>query len=357
MSKIKLTQDQAMELALKEAQKGLGFVSPNPPVGAVILDSEGYLISKGYHQAYGKDHAEIMALQNCSSSLKGATLYVTLEPCSHQGMTPSCAEKLITLPFRKICVGMIDPNPIVCGKGIKKIQQSSIEVEIYEGHLKSKIHELIEIFSFNMKYQKPFIGVKIASSLNNCITSSERWITNEKSRKQVSYLRGHYDAVCVGSQTVLLDNPRLNARHPQFEDQENNVIILDPLGECQSFLSESNLMKVRDISKITVVTSPSFYKNYKGEVLLVPTHSDNLFDLEDVSKRLFQKGIRSILVEGGGKTFSSFLSISQRLYLFIAPIFIDPKDNIRWHSSSISSLREARCTMYENDTLITGLLE
>ena len=357
MSKIKLTQDQAMELAIEEAQKGLGFVSPNPPVGAVLVDSEGYLISKGYHKAYGEDHGEIMAIKNCSTPLEGATLYITLEPCSHQGKTPPCADKIVTLPLKKVCIGMIDPNPIVCGKGVEKLKKSSIEVEVYEGHLKSKIQELTEIFSYNMKNQKPFVGVKIASSLNNYITSSNKWITNEKSRKQVSYLRGCYDAVCVGSQTVLTDDPKLNARHPLFKDQENYVVILDPLGECESFLEQSNIMKIRDISKVIIVTSPSYYKNYKGEVLSLPTNSENLFDLEYLLKKLFQKNIRSILVEGGGKTFSSFLPLSQRLYLFLAPTFVDPKGHIQWSSSHLPPLREPRCAMYGDDTLITGLLE
>ncbi len=362
MGRIKLNKDQAMELALKEAQKGLGRVSPNPPVGAVVVDSEGYLLSTGYHKAYGEDHAEMVAIQNCNSSLKGATLYVTLEPCAHQGLTPSCAEKLSTLPLHKVCLGVVDPNPKVCGRGIEKLKKASIPFEVYEGIFKEKLYELIEAFSYNMKYQKPFVALKIASSLNGRISTPQRkWITNEKSREQVSYIRGCYDAVCVGAQTILQDNPRLNARHPQFENQENYVVILDPLAHCCEFLKNSLVTQVRDISKVIVVTSQSHYKNYQGPIIQMPANDRGLFDLEDLLKELFKKKVYSVLVEGGVQTFSSFMPIAQRLYLFLAPTLISSKESLSWDKNllfnpSLLHLKDVQHTVYDKDILITGLL-
>ena len=362
MKKIKLNSEQAMELALQEAQKSIGFVSPNPPAGAVILDSDGYLLSKGYHKAYGEDHAEVMALKNCSSPLKDAVLYVTLEPCAHQGLTPSCAENLSTLSFHKIYVGVIDPNPKVCGRGIEKLKQASIQVQMYEGVLKEKLYELIEVFSHNMKYQKPFVALKIASSLDGRISDPQnRWITSEKSREYVSFVRGYYDAVCVGSQTLLQDNPRLNARHLLFENKENYVVILDPSGECFDFLKDSLVTRIRDISKVIIVTSFSHYKNYSGPVIQMPLNSQGLFDLEDLLKELFKKGIRSLLVEGGAQTFSSFISMTQRFYLFLAPTLIGSK-GLSWDQSlsikgSSSYLKSAQYRVFDDNILITGLLD
>ena len=360
MKKIKLNSDQAMEIALQEAQKGIGFVAPNPPVGAVIVDSEGTFLSKGYHSAYGKEHAEVSALKNCSGSLEGATLYVTLEPCAHQGLNPPCADHLSTLPLRKVCIGVQDPNPKVCGQGIEKLRKSSIQVEIYEGKLKNKLYELIEIFSHNMKYEKPFVALKIASSLDGCISDPHhRWITNEQSRQHVSFIRGHYDAVCVGSQTLIQDNPRLNSRHTQFESKKNYAIILDPRGECSDFLKSSLVTQVRDKSKVIVVTSSDLYQNHSGSVIQIPVNSKGLFDLDPLLKELFKRGIYSLLVEGGAQTFASFFSVTQRFYLFLAPTFIGSQ-GLSWNQDLLftpSRLESVQYAVFGEDTLITGRLD
>lgn len=353
-----LNKEQAMSLAIEQAQRGLGRVSPNPPVGAVILNSKGQLISTGYHQALGADHAEIMALKNNEHSLEQAVLYVTLEPCAHQGLTPSCSDQLIKMPFSKVCIGLKDPNPAVFGRGIKKLTEASIEVEIYEGPLKNQLEELIEIFSYNMKEQKPFMALKIASSLDGHITVCDRrWITNELSRKHVSLIRGHYDAVCIGVKTFLTDNPRLNSRHSHFLDQENTVILLDPEGLSFSSLKKSRLLQVRDPSKVIVVTQQS------PAVLPVPCsviqRKESPFNLDQLCEQLFQKGIRSVLVEGGGEVFSSFLGKSQRIYLFLSPFLAGDKGRKRWWNEEMGCpvhLSSLCTSSFQEDLLITGLL-
>ena len=354
-----LDKEQAMLLAIEQAQRGLGRVAPNPPVGAVIVNSEGRLLSSGYHKTLGGDHAEIMALKNNEHSLKQAVLYVTLEPCVHEGRTPPCIDQLAKLPFSKVCIGLKDPNPKVFGRGIEKLKQASIEVEMYEGPLKNQLEELIEVFSYNMTKQKPFVALKIASSLDGSITAhNRRWITNEESREYVSLLRGHYDAVCIGVQTFLKDNPRLNSRHPHFLDQENTVILLDPEGLSFTYLKDSRMLKVRDPAKVIIVTQQP------PESLSLPCtviqQKRNPFDLDEFLTQIFQKGIYSILVEGGGKVFSSFLTKSQRIYLFLSPFLVGGVSRTNWWSKKLDfpiGLSSVRTLNFHEDICMTGLLK
>ncbi len=353
-----LNKEQAMLLAIEQARRGLGRVSPNPPVGAVILNAKGQLLSTGYHQFLGADHAEIMAFKNNKHSLEQAVLYVTLEPCAHQGLTPSCADQLAKLPFSKVFIGLEDPNPKVFGHGIEKLKQAGIKVEMYEGPLKNQLEELIEIFSYNMTEQKPFVALKIASSLDGSITAFNRkWITNELSREYVSMLRGHYDAVCIGVKTFLTDNPRLNSRHPYFLDQQNKVIVLDPDGLSFSALKDSNLLQVRDPSKVIIVTRQS-QKSLSLPYCVIHQDKDP-FDLEELLKQLFHKGVYSMLVEGGGVVFSSFLTKSQRIYLFLSPFVAGGRSRKNWWNEELDfpiDLSFARTLSFQEDILITGLL-
>lgn len=353
-----LDKEQAMLLAMEQARRGLGRVSPNPPVGAVILNSKGELLSTGYHRALGADHAEIMAIKNNKHSLERAVLYVTLEPCAHQGLTPSCADQLANLPFSKVCIGLKDPNPKVFGRGIERLRTAGIEVEIYKGLLINQLEELIEIFSCNMREQKPFVALKIASSLDGSIAVfGRKWITNKLSREYVSLLRGHYDAVCIGVHTFLTDNPRLNSRHPYFIDQENTVILMDPKGLSLTALKDSRLFQVRDPSKVIIVTQqPSKFISLPCNVI---QQNESPFDLDQLLKQLFQKGIRSILVEGGGEVFSSFLKISHRIYLFLSPFLAGGKGQKHWWNEKVDfpvNLSSVRTLGFQEDILITGLL-
>ena len=226
--------DQAMQLAISEALKGAPFVSPNPKVGCVILDSQGELLSTGYHKKFGEAHAEIEALKNLNpDQLKGAHLIVTLEPCAHEGKTPSCAKTLAKLPIKKVTFGLVDPNPLVAGQGAKILKEAGIEVEEYQGILKADLEEVCEEFLWNFRQKKVFVAVKIAQSLDGKIAllnGESKWITGPDSRQKVHELRAQYDAVLVGKNTILIDNPSLDIRHPKIQ-KENKVVVLDRSGE------------------------------------------------------------------------------------------------------------------------------
>ena len=366
----KLTSEEAMSLAIKEAKKGLGFVSPNPPVGAVILDKNGICIAQGYHKKHGADHAEIMAIKAVSNKkqLEGASLYVTLEPCAHQGLTPPCIDQIINLPLAQVCMGLKDPNPLVCGKSLQKLKKSKIKTELYKGPQEESLKELIEVFSHNITYKRPFTAVKIASSLDGKISIPNRkWITGPDSRNYVSWLRGCYDAVCIGAGTLKADNPRLNPRHSDFLHKENTVIILNPSGSCLPQIQNFKVSQVRDPKKVIVVTAPLKSKSkhlHNCSILEHKTNKDGLFEWDHLCKSFFEKGLNSILIEGGGVTFSSLLPYAQRLYLFLAPVLAgehSQKAVCHWTAGggfpSAQSLSWVQTKSFGPDTLITGRLQ
>ncbi len=164
---MRFSLDQAMKLAMEEALKGAPFVSPNPLVGCVILDSRGQLLSRGFHTAFGQPHAEVEALKGLSTEqLKGAHVVVTLEPCAHQGKTPSCAKLLASLPIAKVTYGLIDPNPLVAGQGVEILHAAGIKTELYQGPLQDELEEVCEEFLWNFRRQEIFVALKVAQSLD-----------------------------------------------------------------------------------------------------------------------------------------------------------------------------------------------
>ena len=362
----KMSKEQAMRLAIETAKKGLGCVSPNPPVGAVILDRQNRFLSAGWHPACGREHAEIMALNNIKDphrQLEGAVFYVTLEPCSHHGKTPPCASALARFPLSKVCFGLTDPHPAVNGKGESILRAAGLKTEIYQGPLEPDLKELIEIYQHNLEHKKPFVAVKVAASLDGKIRGcNERWLTGGASRRYVSFLRGCYDAVCIGSATLLKDNPRLDPRHPVFSGKTNYVVLLDPRGESFNFLKNSQLIKVRPPEQVIVVTSATAAKNISFcRVLKQETDSKGLFNLDSLLKSLFEMEIRSLLVEGGGVVFSSFLNDFQRIYLFLAPLLIGARrSSLGWSDffnpqGGAPRLFNIKHTSLKEDIFITAL--
>lgn len=354
--------EEAFTFILKEASRGLCRVSPNPPVGALIVDQKGSFLSKGFHVAYGEEHAEVVALKKIKdpSLLKNATLYVTLEPCSFEGQTPSCAKTLSKLPLKKVCIGLKDPNPKVNGQGIEILQQAGIEVELYRGHLKQELEELIEVFSHNVLNKKPFVALKMACSLDGkTVSSASQWITGQASREYVQEIRAQYDSVCIGVNTLLKDNPRLNPRPKNLSIQVNKVIILDPEGQSESFLKKSKLLQVRNPSDVTIVSGRKINLNNGIKLLLQETDENGLFDLNKLLSSLFQEGIHSILVEGGMKTFSYFIPsiqnpLAQRLYLFISPHILGKEGSLPLESLNRVTLLHERKQCFGSDVMLTG---
>jgi diaminohydroxyphosphoribosylaminopyrimidine deaminase/5-amino-6-(5-phosphoribosylamino)uracil reductase len=300
------------------AKFGEGKVSPNPLVGCLVFDKNNNLAGKGYHACYGECHAEVNALNEAGDRAKDGTLYVSLEPCSHYGKTPPCADRIIEFGIKKVIVGIVDPNPKVSGEGIKKLQSAGIEV--ITGVLENECKKLNEIFIKNITKNKPFISIKTASAIDGKIstkTGSSKWITSEAARNEVHRLRNKYDAILTGSGTVIADNPELTCR---LEGGRNPVRVIIDSGLKTD--PESRVYK--DIStKIYIATSETSKGNYPEhvEIIRCPLTIENKINLEFLVDELYKKGIYSILVEAGGRLNGAFIKnkLVDKFYFFLAP--------------------------------------
>lgn len=303
------------------AKKAQGFTSPNPLVGAVIVKG-GKVIAQGYHKKCGLPHAEIEAIKKAKGiSLKGASLYVNLEPCFHYGRTPPCVDKIIERGFSRVVAACVDPNPLVKGKSIKKLRQAGIEVNI--GVCRSEGEKLNEVFFKNMRARMPFIAVKTAQSLDGktaAKTGISKWITSSKSRDFAKSLRDKYDAVLVGIKTVIKDNPGLNGLK-----KKSFKVIIDP---SLKIPLNSNILK--DTSEKVIVFS-SFSAKKKEEILsrlgvkvFFMKEAGGRLPLKEILKKLYELGVRSVFVEGGAETIGGFFDqgVVDKVYFFIAPKII-----------------------------------
>ncbi len=311
-----------MRLALRLAFKGAGRTSPNPMVGAVLLRS-GKIVSDGYHRRAGGDHAEIVALKRAGTKARGATLYLNLEPCSHQGRTPPCALSLIRAGVRRVVVGMADPNPLVSGKGIRRLRQAKIRVDV--GLLERECRRLNEAFTKYITRRIPFVILKLAASLDGRIATStgdSRWVTGPLSRRYVHELRDRVDAVVVGAGTVLADNPRLSCRLRGGHDPWR--VVLD--GRLRIPL-KARVLRRRDPKKTIVVTGArapvTKIKTIRGAgatVWQLPLRAGRI-PFSAVLKRLGKMGLLSVMIEGGAITASWALKedIVDKILFFYAP--------------------------------------
>lgn len=316
-----MTDREYMKIALKLAEKGCGFVNPNPMVGAVIV-KDNEIIGEGYHEAYGMLHAERNAIANCKKSPKGATIYVTLEPCCHYGKTPPCTEAIIKSGISKVIIGSSDPNPLVAGKGVEMLRKKGIEV--IEGILKQECDELNKVFFHYIKTKTPYIVMKYAMTMDGKIatyTGKSKWITGEASRKKVHEDRHKYSGIMVGLGTVLLDDPMLNCR---LGDSKNPIRII-----CDTNLKLPINCKIvntaKDIPTIiaTSEVDKDKHKVYldKGCRIIVTPKKNNHIDLNKLMVLLGKENIDSILLEGGGTLNWSALNsgIVNKVQTYIAP--------------------------------------
>lgn len=314
-----------MEKAYNLAKYVKGNVSPNPSVGAVIVKN-GNLIGQGYTQKIGNNHAEVQAIRSVNEKylLSGSTLYTTLEPCSYFGYTPPCTDMIIKYNINKVFIGSKDPNPKVNGLGIKKLKQHNISV--YLGILKNKIDELNEDFYFFIKHQLPFGIAKYAMTIDGKInfpySNKNIWISSRKSRLYSHKLRNQVDAILVGTNTILVDNPKLNVRlKKKWKDPIR--IILDPFMKIP--LSKKVLS---DNLKSIWVIKESFWnenkdknililKNLKNKEILLDSTPSKKIDLYWLFKELGKKNILSILIEGGSLILSSTIQLNLIQKIFV----------------------------------------
>jgi len=324
------TDEYYMGLALKLALKARGKTSPNPLVGALVVKS-GKIVGKGFHAKAGLAHAEIIALAEAGKKAKGATLYVTLEPCTHIGRTPPCVNRIIQSGVKEVVVGMIDPNPLNNGKGILLLQQNKIRVR--SGILSEQLKKINEIFIKYITTGIPFITVKVAQSLDGRIATStgdSKWISSDNSRVFAHKIRKDYDAIMVGVNTVLRDNPFLNAVPAQ--KQLVKIIIDSNLSTPEN----SNIFS--GANKVIIVTLPSRpgqeTENRKSLsakcIILEVKEKDGQINLRDALKKLARLQISNIIVEGGGMLIGSLFDerLVDKILFFISPKIIGGKDAV-----------------------------
>ena len=295
-----------LSAAIELAEKGLMTVAPNPPVGCLILKN-GRIIGRGYHQKAGKGHAEINALSSVTESPEGATVYVSLEPCAHQGKTPPCVGALIDARVRRVVVGHLDPNPLVSGKGVALLREAGIEVETEN---MPEALKLIESFQTRMIKKRPFVRLKTASSLDGAISMASgesKWITGEEARSDVQYWRARSDAIISGVGSVIHDNPRLTLRKADYKGAKQPIrIILD-----SRFSTPRNANVLTDGAP-TLVVSDSGVECF-GSLSPIEIEKvaevdlDGPRDLENLLKLLALLGCNDVLVEAGARVLSSFL--------------------------------------------------
>ncbi len=292
-----------MQIALQLAEKAKGFTEPNPMVGAVVVKNE-QIISAGYHRCCGLDHAERMALKNTQAT--GATLYVNLEPCDHLGRTPACTEIIKEKKVKRVVIAHYDPNPLVNGKGIKRLKKAGIRIET--GLLKKEAQHLNRHYLTFMTKKRPYIALHAGVSLDGKMsdrTLSSCWINSALSRQFSHSLRTEFSAILAGVNTVINDNPYLTIRQPGFEKKVFSRIILDTDNRLSKKL---NIFQNQDRFPLIIFSSEKAENKEKQSEwhFFIQEDKDGL-DLAEVLDKIRQLNICSILVEGGARVLNSFL--------------------------------------------------
>lgn len=316
--------EKYMRRAIELAKRGTGFVNPNPLVGAVIV-KDGKIIGEGYHERYGRAHAERNALKNCSEDASGADMFVTLEPCCHYGKNPPCTDAVIESGIKRVFVGSFDPNPLVSGKGIELLKNHGIETVV--NFLRDECDAINDIFFHYITTNTPYVIMKAAVTSDGKIATAAgdaKWITNEKSRAHTHETRKRAAAILVGVNTVIADNPMLNCR---AENPSDPIRII-----CDSNLRipmNSQIIKTaNEIPTYIATTSDNTGKidelEKSGAHIIMTNAKNNRIDLTDLMKKLGEMKIDSVLIEGGGEIHASALKagIVNKVQLYIAPKII-----------------------------------
>jgi diaminohydroxyphosphoribosylaminopyrimidine deaminase / 5-amino-6-(5-phosphoribosylamino)uracil reductase len=317
------TDEQFMQEALKLARRGLGKVSPNPAVGAVIV-KQGKVIARGYHHAFGKDHAEVDALKHAKGDVAGATFYVTLEPCRHFGKTPPCTDAIIKNKIAKVVIGMLDPDEKMRGGSVALLNDNGIITTV--GVLEDECKSLNEKYIKHRTTGLPFVTMKFAQTLDGRIASSNglsRWVTSPESLKLAHKLRAENDVILAGINNVLVDNPELTLR--LVKGRSPTRIILDSRLRIPL---DAKVLTSQKTARTLVATTPaapkeklSALKKMGIEVLIIPADLGGRVDIKKLLQTLGKRDVSSVLVEGGGETYTGFLRLGlvDKIVGIIAP--------------------------------------
>ena len=315
-----------MEKALILARRGLGKTSPNPMVGALVVKG-GKILGKGYHRRYGGAHAEVIALRNTEGDMKGASMYVTLEPCCHHGLTPPCVDALIGAGMSRIVVGTPDPNPRVNGKGIKILRDHGIQVKV--GVLEERCRELNETYFKYMQTGMPLVTLKFAQSLDGRIATKmgrSQWLSSPEALSLTHKLRSIHDGVLVGIGTILADDPRLTVRLVKGKNPRRIIVdsgLRIPL--------TAKLLNDEGVDKTIIAATEKAnqgkaqgLKNLGAEILWAAKDQRGEVDMNDLLEKLGRMEITSVLVEGGAKIITSLLRerLADKIIILMAPKLI-----------------------------------
>jgi diaminohydroxyphosphoribosylaminopyrimidine deaminase/5-amino-6-(5-phosphoribosylamino)uracil reductase len=320
-------QNKYMQLAYELAKKGVGQVNPNPLVGAVIVKDDR-IIGKGYHEYYGGPHAEVNAFRSAEESVEGATMYVTLEPCSHYGKTPPCAEAIVKNKIAKVVIGMLDPNPLVAGRGVTIMQEAGIEVEY--GFMEQELTQMNRVFLQFIQTKLPYVLLKTAMTLDGKIaahTGDSRWVSNEASRTKVHHLRNELMGIMVGVDTVIADDSLLTCR---LEDQKTRNPIRIVVDTHARIPLESKILNSSQQAKTIVAVGENADVEKRrqiealGNQVMEVQMKNGRVDLKHLMSLLGKQGIDGILLEGGATLNFSALEagIVNEVISFIAPKII-----------------------------------
>ena len=316
-----------MEMAYGLAEKARGWASPNPYVGAVIV-KDRKIVGFGYHKKPGTPHAEVIAVQRAGKETVGGTLYLNLEPCIHFGRTPPCVDMLIQSRLRRVVISSADPNPIVHEKGIQNLREAGVDVSV--GLLEERNARLNEAYTKYIIQKIPYLTAKVASSLDGKIATKDRvarWISSPATRQYIHQLRGEHDAIMVGINTVLQDDPLLTVRHPDWSEKPFPRVILDSRLRLPL---KGRLIDTLSQGEILVFTGQEAAKDREEalaeegiKVFRVP-RTDSGLDMKAVLSTLGEMDIASVLVEGGSQVLTSLIEgrLIDKMYVTLSPKLI-----------------------------------
>lgn len=313
-----------MQYALHLAEMTIGQTSPNPSVGAVIV-KDGKIVGTGTHLIPGKEHAEVHAIKQAGELTQGADMYVTLEPCSHYGKTPPCAKAIIDAGIKRVFIATLDPNPKVAGSGVEWLKNEGIEVTV--GVLEDQALQINKAFFYFMKFKRPFITLKAAVSLDGKMTANSgdsKWITSDEARRDVHFNRHRHDAILVGSETILKDDPLLTTRLPYGGISPTRIILDTKL----SIPLQAKILQNNDANTIIVCGKHADDAKIRQvesiEHAQVWQFDSEKIELSMLMNKLVEEKIMSVYVEGGSKIHSSFIQeqLFNEIHLYVAPKLI-----------------------------------